>query len=138
VLPFIIGDIKSSKPRRGDIFGDINSHKNLASLIPGVMLDILQLVSSGGLPIWSSSIWGEAVWVFDGGFRATWNVWHWSFIIPRIMLDILQQVSSGYLSSWSTSILATLTRCGMSDHKFLARETIPDDVMPLEIDYLTS
>jgi len=26
---------------QGDIFGDINSHKHLANLVPGVMLDSL-------------------------------------------------------------------------------------------------
>jgi len=41
--------VKLSKPHRGDIFGDINSHKHLATLIPGVLLDILQQVSSGYL-----------------------------------------------------------------------------------------
>ena len=62
------------------------------------------------------------------------------------MLDILQQVSSGYLSSWSSSILGvplitpitTPTRCDTVDNRFLAQEAILDDVVPLEIGYLSS
>jgi len=51
----------SFRPRKapcGDIFGDINSLKHLATLVPGVMLDILQQVSGGCLPSLPSSILG--------------------------------------------------------------------------------
>ena len=62
------------------------------------------------------------------------------------MLDILQQVWSGYLSSWSSSNLVvqlntpmtTPTSCGTADHQFLEQETILDDVIPVEIGYLSS
>jgi len=58
-----LGGFKSSKPRHGDIFGDINSQKHSATLVPGVMLDTLQQLASGGLPSWSSS---TLVWPFGG------------------------------------------------------------------------
>ena len=62
------------------------------------------------------------------------------------MLGILQQVSSGYLSSWTSPILGvplitpitTATRCDTVDQQFLAQEATLDDVIPLEIGYLSS
>jgi len=62
------------------------------------------------------------------------------------MLDILQQVTNGYLFSWSSSILGvqlnspmtTPTGCDTADHHFLVQEAVLDDVMPVEIGYLSS
>jgi len=52
VLPFInlVGGFKFPKAPRGDIFGEIHSRKRLEILVPGIMMDILQQVSSGCLP----------------------------------------------------------------------------------------
>ena len=62
------------------------------------------------------------------------------------MLDILQQVVSGYLSSWSSSILGvqlntpmtTPCSCDTVDHQFLVQEAILNDVISVEIGYLSS
>ena len=63
------------------------------------------------------------------------------------MLDILQLVISGYLSSWCSSILGvqlntphmtTPISCDTTDHQFLVQEAILDDVIPVEIGYLSS
>jgi len=91
--------------------------------------------------IYSSSILWWPFWGVWRGCPTTWNVWHWSFMVPGVMLDILQ-----HLCSWSSSILGvplstpitTSTRYDIVDHQFLVQEAIPHDVMPLEIDYLSS
>jgi len=67
-------------------------------------------------------------------------------MVHGVMLDILQQIWSGYLSSWTSSILGvplsppmtTPIRCDTKDNQFLVQETMPHDVMPLEIGYLSN
>ena len=82
------------------MIGSINRLKHLAPLVPSVLLEILQQVSSGYLTSLSSSVLRWPFWGIWRWYPTTWNVWHWPLSVPGILL-----VSSGYLSSLSSSVL---------------------------------
>jgi len=69
VLPFLFWGVQTSvwgaKPPEapcGDVIGGINPLTHLAPLVSSVLLDILQQVSNGYLPSWSSSVLGWPFW----------------------------------------------------------------------------
>jgi len=79
------------------MFGDKNSHKHLATLVPRVMLDILQQISSGYLSSRSSSISRLPLSIPMTTARRCGTADH-QFLVQEAIPDDVIALKIGYLS----------------------------------------